>query len=140
MRFLGLDVGTKTLGLALSDPMGMTAQSLTTLRFQQFTETFSPLLKLILENQAHHLIVGLPLNMNGSEGPKALEVRTQMQQFSEYAQKRSSSLQITFWDERLSTVAAERTLLEGDVSRAKRKKVIDQMAAQYILQGYLDSI
>lgn len=132
-------MGTKTLGLALSDPFGMTAQSLTTLRFNQFTEVFSPLLKIVTENQVGHLVVGMPLNMNGTEGPKSREVQEKMSEFIAYAQKRRQDLQLTLWDERLSTVAAERTLLQGDVSRAKRKKVIDQMAAQFILQGYLDS-
>ncbi len=139
MRVLGLDVGTKTVGVALSDPLGYTAQPVETIRYSVPPEAYRRLFSLIRENGVDHLLVGYPLNMNGSEGPQALKVREFLKGFEKYLAQKEFSISIELRDERLSTVAAERTLLEADLSRAKRKKVIDKMAAVFILQGYLDS-
>ncbi len=140
MRLLGLDIGDKTVGVAVSDPLGLTAQGVETIRFKQSTESFNKLAALIEEYKVEKIICGLPLNMNGSEGPQAAKVRLFVQSLTSYLQKRRSEIPVQFWDERLSTTAAERSLLEADLSRAKRKKVIDTMAAVFILQGYLDSL
>lgn len=134
MRVLGLDVGTKTVGLALSDELGLTAQALTTVRRTNLRSDVAAVLAQVTEYSVTHLIIGLPLNMNGTEGPRAEASR----QFARSLTK-AGAPELTFWDERLSTVAAQRVLLEADLSRAKRKQVIDQLAAAYILQGWLDA-
>ena len=136
MRTLGLDVGTKTIGVAVSDAMGWTAQGLETIRVEEDqTEQAIPRLKeLIHTYEVDKLVVGLPKNMNGTIGPRGEACL----QFAEQL-KEVLSLEVIMWDERLSTMAAERVLLEADVSRKKRKKVIDKMAAVMILQGYLNS-
>lgn len=135
MRILALDVGSKTIGLAVSDPIGWTAQSLTTLDRKGEERDIAAILSWVEKLEAKEILIGLPLNMNGSEGPQAERVRA-------FGEKLGQALSIPFrfWDERLSTVAAEKTLLEADLSREKRKKVINQMAAAFILQGYLDSL
>ncbi|MGI6360901.1 MAG: Holliday junction resolvase RuvX [Bacillota bacterium] len=133
MRLLGLDVGKATIGVAISDPLGWTAQGLKTLRRRDPASDFKYLLDLIKQYEVEEIVIGLPLNMNGSKGPAAEYTENFAQQLEKISGKK-----IIYWDERLSTVAAERVLLEGDVSRKKRKKVIDTMAAAYILQGYLD--
>lgn len=135
MRILCLDVGSKTIGVALSDPMGWIAQGIKTIRRGATDTDCRDLKKMIDENEVGKVVVGLPLNMNGSEGPQAVSIR----RFVEEMQKIIGNIPVEFWDERLSTVAAERALIEADVSRAKRKKIIDQMAAVHILQGYLDA-
>jgi putative holliday junction resolvase len=134
MRTLGLDVGTKTVGVAVSDELGLTAQALTTVRRTSLKADLAALGALVREYGADHLVVGLPLNMNGTEGPRAEASR-------QFARAAEAALRVTveLWDERLSTVAAERTLLEADLSRGKRRQLIDQMAAQFILQGWLDA-
>ena len=136
MRTLGLDVGTKTIGVAVSDGMGWTAQGLETIRVEEDeTNQAIPRLKeLINTYEVDKLVVGLPKNMNGTIGPRG-------EACIEFAEelKQALGLEVIMWDERLSTMAAERVLLEADVSRKKRKKVIDKMAAVMILQGYLDS-
>ncbi|MFC3883031.1 Holliday junction resolvase RuvX [Bacillus songklensis] len=136
MRTLGLDVGTKTIGVAVSDAMGWTAQGLETIRVEENqTEQAIPRLKeLIHTYEVDKLVVGLPKNMNGTIGPRGEACL----QFAEQL-KEALGLEVIMWDERLSTMAAERVLLEADVSRKKRKKVIDKMAAVMILQGFLDS-
>ncbi|WP_434382779.1 Holliday junction resolvase RuvX [Melittangium boletus] len=134
MRTLGLDVGTKTIGVAVSDALGLTAQTVTTVRRTNLKADLAALQKLVDEYEAQGFVVGLPLNMDGSEGPRAEATR----RFVEVLLQ-AFSLPVDFWDERLSTVAAQRTLLEADLSRAKRREVIDQMAAQFILQGWLDA-
>lgn len=139
MRMMGMDWGDKTVGLALSDPLGITAQPLITIRFHDPTESFMELLHLIKLHEVHHLVVGLPLTLKGEEGIQVEKVKKTMKAFDDYLKKRGSGISSTFWDERLTTFEAERTLLEADVSRAKRKKVIDKMAAALILKGYLDS-
>jgi putative holliday junction resolvase len=134
MRAMGLDVGTKTVGVAVSDPLGLTAQGVTTLRRTSLKADLKALAGMIRELEVDRLVVGLPLNMDGTEGPRAAASR----EFGE-ALASASALPVEYWDERLSTVAAQRVLLEADVSRRKRREVIDQMAAQLILQGWLDS-
>ncbi len=137
-RIIGLDVGSKTIGVAVSDAMGWTAQGIDTLRINEENEDFGidQLIKIIDEYDVDTVIIGLPKNMNNSIGPRG-EASIQ---FKDLLQQERPELNMVMWDERLSTVGAERTLLEADVSRKKRKKVIDKMAAVFILQGYLDSI
>ncbi|GAE32214.1 Holliday junction resolvase RuvX [Alkalihalobacillus hemicellulosilyticus] len=135
MRALGLDVGTKTVGIALSDELGWTAQGLETIRRNEDnpSEDMEKIANLVKEHSVSHIVIGLPKNMNGSIGPsgeRSKEFAEQLQGFV--------TCDITFWDERLTTVAAEKMLISADVSRKKRKKVIDKMAAVMILQGYLD--
>jgi putative Holliday junction resolvase len=135
MRIMCLDVGSKTIGIALSDPMGWIAQGIKTIRRGATQSDCLELKKMIDEKEVKRIVVGLPINMNGTEGPQVQSVR----RFVEEMQKVIPDVPVEFWDERLSTVAAERGLLEADLSRAKRKRVIDQMAAVHILQGYLES-
>lgn len=133
MRILGLDVGTKTIGVAVSDPLGMTAQTVKTVRRTTEEADLEQLRALIAEYEADEVLVGLPLNMNGSEGPSVAMARALGD-----AVAAKLDIRVTYRDERYSTMAAERILLEGDVSRKKRRQVIDKMAAAYVLQGYLD--
>jgi len=135
MRIMGLDVGDKRIGIALSDLMGWTAQGLKTLERRNTKDDLKELEKIANENQVHKIVVGLPINMNGTLGPQSEKV----QKFAE-ALKNRTNLEMIYWDERLSTVAAERSLIQADVRRKKRKTVIDKVAATYILQNYLDSI
>lgn len=135
-KIIGLDVGSKTVGIAISDLMGWTAQGLDTLRInEEQNELGIEELVDIIKNQVGTVVIGLPKNMNNSIGFRGGFVTIQ-----EKLQEALPSIEIIMWDERLSTMAAERSLLEADVSRQKRKKVIDKMAAVFILQGYLDSI
>ncbi|MDO7788703.1 Holliday junction resolvase RuvX [Desulforamulus aquiferis] len=135
MRIMGLDVGDKTIGVAISDPLGWTAQSIEVIRRKDnIDQDLSRLGELVKEYSVERFLVGMPKNMNGTIGPQGEKVMEFIEQL-----KRKIDLPVKIWDERLSTVAAERTLLEADVSRSKRKKVIDKMAAAVILQGYLDS-
>lgn len=133
MRIMGLDIGERTIGVAVSDLMGWTAQGVTTIRRKSLAYDISELKKIIAAYEVEKIVVGWPLNMNGTAGPSAERVENLSQEI-----KKETGLEIEKQDERLSTVAATRTLLEGDVSRAKRKNVIDKMAAVFILQGYLD--
>lgn len=136
MRTLGLDVGDKTVGVAASDLLGLTAQGIKTIRRTSIQSDLEELGKIISELDAKILVIGLPKNMNGTEGERCEVVRN----FAEKVQKKFPKVKQVFWDERLSTVAAEKFLIgAADVSRKKRKKVIDKMAAVYILQGFLDS-
>ncbi|OJH35452.1 Holliday junction resolvase RuvX [Cystobacter ferrugineus] len=134
MRTLGLDVGTKTIGVAVSDPLGLTAQTVTTIRRSGLKADLAALKALVEEYEAQGFVVGLPLNMDGSEGPRAEATRKFVDVLTQ-----TFGLPVELCDERLSTVAAQRTLLEADLSRARRREVIDQMAAQFILQGWLDA-
>ena len=136
MRSLGLDVGDKTIGIAASDLLGLTAQGIKTLRRTSIESDLAELGQIISEYEAEILVIGLPKNMNGTEGERCEFVRN----FAAEVQKTFPDLKQIFWDERLSTVAAEKFLIgAADLSRRKRKKIIDKMAAVYILQGYLDS-
>ena len=134
-RLLGLDLGEKTIGLALSDPGLSVASPLTTIRRTKFTADAKELLRLVAEQQVGGLVIGLPLNMDGSEGPRCQSVR----QFAANLLK-LQDLPVLFWDERLSTMAVEREMVAADLSRAKRAKVVDQAAAAFILQGALDAL
>jgi len=136
MRMMGLDVGSKTVGVALSDAFGWTAQGLTTVAINEAAGEygFSEVEKILKEYEVSTIVVGLPKNMNGTIGP-----RGEASQFYADELKKRFGIPVVLWDERLTTVAAEKLLLEADVSRKKRKKVIDKMAAAMILQGYLDS-
>lgn len=135
MRILCLDVGEKTLGVAVSDPLGYTAQGITTIRRKYIVKDIEELKKIYDEYEVEKIVVGFPKNMNGTLGPASDRVL----EFCE-SLKESFVAPIVMWDERLSTVAAHRIMLEADLSRAKRKKIVDKVAAVYILQGYLDSI
>ena len=130
---LGLDLGDKTIGVAASDLSRTVATPIEVIRREKFTLDAQKLLAIADGRQVVGLILGLPLNMDGSEGPRVQSTRA----FARNLEK-LTALPITFWDERLSTVAAERALLEADTSRKRRKEVIDQVAAGYILQGALD--
>lgn len=129
----GLDLGDKTIGFAVSDLRRQVATPVLVIRRVKFTEDAARLLALLAERQIAGIILGLPLNMDGSEGPRVQSTRA----FARNLEK-LTPLPISFWDERLSTVAAERALLEADTSRKRRSEVIDQVAAGYILQGALD--
>ena len=135
MRVLALDIGDKTIGVAASDPFGWTAQGVETIQRTSNKNDLRRLRELVAQFDAEILVIGLPKNMDGTEGERCEFVKS-------FAAKISAALphiEQNFWDERLSTVAATRTLVEADLSRKKRKKVIDKMAAVYILQGFLDS-
>lgn len=134
MRAMGLDVGTKTVGVAIADELGMTAQPITTVRRTNVKTDLEALRKLIEEYGVTHVVIGLPLNMDGSEGPRAEASRA----FGALIEK-NFGLTIELWDERLTTVSAQRVLLEADLSREKRKKVVDTVAASIILQGWLEA-
>ncbi|MFJ7727044.1 Holliday junction resolvase RuvX [Neobacillus sp. NPDC097160] len=136
MRAMGLDVGSKTVGVALSDELGWTAQGLKTLKINEEKQEFGfeEIGQLIKEYQVDTVVIGFPKNMNGTVGPRGEASK----QFASEIEARFA-VPTVLWDERLTTMAAERVLIEADVSRKKRKKVIDKMAAVMILQGYLDS-
>ena len=129
----GLDLGDKTIGVAISDLRRMIATPTEVIRRVKFTEDAARLLEIIRLREIKGIILGLPLNMDGSEGPRVQSTRAFARNL-----ERLTALPISFWDERLSTVAAERALLEADASRKTRRAVIDQVAAGYILQGALD--
>ncbi|MFZ9133135.1 MAG: Holliday junction resolvase RuvX [Gemmobacter sp.] len=129
----GLDLGTKTIGVAVSDVMRAIATPLLTIRRGKFAADAAELAAIIAGRQIAGLVIGLPRNMDGSEGPRCQSVRA----FARNLEGRID-LPVVFWDERLSTVAAERALIEGDTSRRRRAEVIDQVAAGIILQGALD--
>ena len=133
-RTLGFDLVSKTLGVSVSDPLGMIARALTTLRFDSddYDSALAQAQALIREQHADKVVLGLPRHMNGDIGVRG-EISIAFKEKLE-----SSGVEVVLWDERLTTVAANRILLQGDVSRKKRKKVIDQMAAVQILQSYLD--
>ena len=135
MRIIGLDVGTKTIGVAVSDLLGLTAQGVGTIRRKDIEADLQALSAIIAEYEGEELLIGLPLNMNGTAGP-SVEMAKEFGAACEGA----FHLPVIYRDERLSTVAAEKYLLEADVSRKKRKQVIDKMAAVYVLQGYLDQL
>jgi putative Holliday junction resolvase len=132
---LGLDLGTVTIGVATSDRLLTAATPLETIRRTKFTADAARVLALAAKHETGGIVLGLPLNMDGSEGPRAQSTRAFARNL-----ERLTPLPITFWDERLSTVAAERALLEADTSRKRRAEVIDAVAASYILQGLLDRL
>jgi putative Holliday junction resolvase len=130
---MGLDLGTKTIGVALSDRLLSTASAVETVKRRKFTLDAARLLEIAAAREAGGILLGLPRNMDGSEGPRAQSTRAFARNLA-----RLTGLPIGFWDERLSTVAAERALLEADTTRKRRAEVIDSVAAAYILQGALD--
>jgi len=132
---LGVDPGTKTLGLAISDRTRLIATPLETIRREKFTLDAQYLLKLYTDNKASALIVGLPVNMNGTHGPRTQSVRDFCSNLLKL-----QDIPIFLWDERLSTMAVTRGMLEADMSRKKRKENVDKLAASYILQGVLDRL
>lgn len=132
-RLLGLDVGTRTIGLALSDITRTVASPIETIRRKKFTVDVVRLQEIITERAVGGLVIGLPVNMDGTEGPRAQSTRQFAANCAELI-----DLPITFWDERLSTVAVTRVLLDADRSRKRRGELVDKMAAAYILQGALD--
>ena len=135
-RCLGLDVGSATIGVAVSDPFGWTAQGVETIRRKSREADFARLAEIVKQYGAEIFVIGMPLNMDGTKGMRAERTedfaKELLAAFPEIAQE--------FWDERLTTVMAERELIAADVSRKKRKQVIDKMAAVVILQGYLDRL
>lgn len=133
MRILGLDVGDRTIGVAVSDALGWTAQGVTVIRRKSLKEDFQELAQLVKEYEVEKFVVGMPRRTDGSYGPEADKVRTFVKKL-----EGEFHLPVEYWDERFSTVAAERVLLEGDVRRDKRRQVIDKVAAAVILQAYLD--
>lgn len=138
MRIMGLDYGSKTVGVAISDPLCITAQGIETIERKEenkLRRTLARIEELVKEYEVEKIILGFPKNMNntvGERGEKSLEFKEMLE--------RRTGLSVVMWDERLTTVEAERTLIESNVRRENRKKYIDKIAAVFILQGYLDSI
>ncbi|SDQ47501.1 putative holliday junction resolvase [Virgibacillus subterraneus] len=135
MKIIGLDVGSKTIGIAVSDAFGWTAQGLTTIKWdeQELHSADEQLEKILKEHEIEKAVIGLPKNMNNTIGERGKA----SQKYAKHIEE-THKIPTILWDERLTTIAAERVLLQADVSRKKRKKVIDKMAAVMILQGYLD--
>ena len=131
----GLDLGTKTIGVAVSDGLRSVSTPLETIRRVKFTADAEALLAIVAKRDIQGLVLGLPLNMDGTEGPRAQSTRAFARNL-----ERLTQIPIAFWDERLSTVAAERALLEADTTRKRRSEVIDHVAAGIILQGMLDRL
>jgi putative Holliday junction resolvase len=134
-KLLGLDLGTKTIGVAISDGMRYSATPLETIARTKFTKDADRIVALIAENQAVGIVLGMPLNMDGTEGPRAQSTRA-------FARNLAGRIEIpvVFWDERLSTAAVERMMIDADVRRDRRAEVVDKLAASYILQGALDRL
>ncbi|MDD3393183.1 MAG: Holliday junction resolvase RuvX [Clostridia bacterium] len=138
MRILGLDYGDKTIGVAVSDPFGWTAQGLEIIRREspaEYKKSLKRLSELVQEYNPEIFVVGYPKNLDNSEGERCIKTKA----FAERLERRFPKTEIVLWDERFSTIAAERALREAELSHEKRKSVIDKMAAVHILQGYLDS-
>lgn len=134
-KIMGLDLGTKTIGVAISDGMRYSATPLETIKRTKFTQDAERIIELIGQNQVVAVILGLPLNMDGSEGPRVQSTRA----FARNLAPRIN-LPIAFWDERLSTSAVTRMMIEADLRRDRRAEVVDKLAASYILQGALDRL
>ncbi len=135
MRIMGLDVGDKKIGIALSDSMGWTAQGYSVIERKNLKGTLCKIKKIVERYDVTQVIIGLPKNMNGSIGPQGEKIL----KFAEELGNIINNIEIKLWDERLTTIEAEKTLIEADLSRRKRKQVIDKLAAVLILQNYLDS-
>jgi putative Holliday junction resolvase len=134
-KILGLDLGTKTIGVAISDGMRYSATPLETIKRTKFTQDAERIIQLVAENNAVALILGLPLNMDGSEGPRVQSTRAFARNLAH-----KLDLPIAFWDERLSTSAVTRMMIEADLRRDRRAEIVDKLAASYILQGALDRL
>jgi len=137
-RILALDIGDKKIGVAVSDPLGLTAQGVTTLIRRNFKQDCAEILKLLRDYQAQKILIGLPLNMENQEGPQAKKVRFFQEGLEKFLKENQYSASIETMDESFSSSDAEAILLEADMSRKKRKKVIDKLAAVMILQNYLE--
>jgi putative Holliday junction resolvase len=133
-RTLALDFGDRRIGIALSDPLGLAASPLMTLERTSWARDFDRIRDLVRENEVRRIVVGLPLDMDGGKGARARLTESFMDRL-----RGATGLPVIPWDERLTTVQAERILLSGDVSRARRRQVVDQVAAVIVLQAYLDS-
>lgn len=133
MRIMGLDLGSKRIGVSLSDELGLTAQPRETIVRTSLAADLKRLVAIAEENSVEKVVVGLPLNMNGTEGPQARRVKKFVERL-----RQKTPLTVETWDERLSTVAVTRVLIDADVGRAGRRAVVDKLAASYILQGWLD--
>ena len=136
MRIMGLDFGSKTVGVAVSDPLGITAQGVEIVRRKspnKLRQTLARIEELIREYDVEELVLGYPKNMNGTEGERCEKTR----EFKEMLEKRTG-LPVALWDERLTTVAADRSMMEAGLERQERKEYVDEIAAIFILQGYLD--
>ncbi len=138
MRALGLDIGSKTIGVAISDPDRLIASARQTLKRQGNKADIASIVTLVADEEVGEIVVGLPLELDGAVGPRARRVQRFVGLLKEAVSGVSHGVAVLTWDERFSTAAAERTLLAADVSRAKRKLHIDALAAQHILQGWLD--
>ena len=142
MRKLGLDIGTKTIGVAISDPTNLIAQAQTTIMRTTSKEDINAVIELIVSREIDTVVMGLPKNMNNTLGPMGEKVMTfhnQLKKKITYSDRlEGQEVELVLWDERLTTMAAERVLIEANVRRENRKKYIDNIAAQYILQSYLD--
>lgn len=137
MRILGLDYGSKTVGVAVSDPFGWTAQGIETIRRKEennLVNTISRLREIIESYQVEKIVLGFPKNMNNTEGERVEKTLLFKKRL-----EREFDIEVVVWDERLSTIGAQRILLEADIGRKKQKQVIDKMAAVFFLQGYLDA-
>ncbi len=137
MRILGLDYGERTIGVAVSDGFGWTAQALEVIKRSNSTEykkSISRIAQWVEEYEVNTIVLGYPKNMDNTEGERCQKTKV----FQKQLQQAFPNVTVVLWDERMSTIAAERSLLEADMSRKKRKSVIDKMAAVHILQGYLD--
>lgn len=135
MRLMGLDVGERRIGVAVSDELLLTAQGVCVIDSKGAAKDMEQIGLLIREKGVTHLVLGLPRNMNGSLGPMAEKV----QEFGRQLSEKNPGIQLAYWDERLTTSAAQRTLIEADVSRRRRRQVVDKVAAVLILQGYMDA-
>ncbi|MCG0276401.1 MAG: Holliday junction resolvase RuvX [Thermosediminibacteraceae bacterium] len=134
MRILGLDVGRKRIGIAVSDELEITAQGIGILKRESIKKDIENISEIIKKYSVKKVVIGLPLNMNGTLGPEGEEIKKFGEKLRNYL-----NVDVEYWDERLSTVAAEKVLIDADISRKKRKKVIDKLAAVVILQNFLDS-
>ena len=135
MRYIGLDVGDRTIGVSVSDPLGFSAQGLKTIRRKSLEYDFDELNKIFSNYEIKKIVIGLPKNMNGTIGEQAEKTI----EFGEKI-KEKFGIEVIYWDERLTTMQAERAMIEGNLSRKKRKGLVDKIASIYILQGYLDRI
>lgn len=143
MKILGLDVGDKTIGIAVSDPLFITAQGRKTIFRESNKKTIDELIEIIVNDDIEKIVVGLPKNMNNTLGPQAAKTKNFMKKVLKkikYTTRIDWPVEIIYFDERLSSKSAEKILIQGDVSRKGRKKVIDKLAAVFILQNYLDSL
>lgn len=136
MRIMGLDLGTKTIGIAVSDATGFIARGVETIHRKGMEKDLARIAELVQQEEVGAFVLGYPKNMNGTVGERAKA----SEEFKAILEKRFPSMKVTLWDERLSTVAAEKVLIAADLQRKKRKKIIDMMAAVVILQNYLDSL